>query len=82
VKLLEALRLAFEAEKQNLPSEQVKTVDRCITTIEEEAKEKAPDGSVIKSMGGKLVKTIETSAKAIGLVEAAKKLWEFCQQWA
>jgi hypothetical protein len=32
-------------------------------------------------MGGKLVKVIETSAKAVGLVKAGKALWDFCQQW-
>ncbi len=35
----------------------------------------------MKSTGEKLVKVVETSAKAVGLVEAGTKLWEFCQQW-
>jgi hypothetical protein len=64
-----------------LSPDEVKTVDRCITQIEAEAQEKEPDGAVIKSMGGKLVKAIETSAKAVGVVEAATKLWDFCQQF-
>ena len=80
-KLLDALRTAFEAEKQSLSPQEARTVERCLNTIEEEAKEKEPSGSVIKSMGEKLFKGIETSAKAVGVVEAAKKLWDFCQQW-
>ena len=80
-KLLEALRTAFEAEKQVLTPQEAKTVEHCLSTIEEEAKEKEPFGSVIKSMTEKLLRGIETSAKAAGLVKAGKALWDFCRQW-
>ncbi|MBI3821866.1 MAG: hypothetical protein HY289_04195 [Planctomycetes bacterium] len=75
------VRSAFEAEKRVLLPGDVNRVNDCITTIEKEAKEKEPDGSVIKSMAGKLVKVIQTSAKAVGLAKAGKSLWHFCEQW-
>jgi hypothetical protein len=81
-KLLEALRTAFEAEKQSLSPHELKTVERCLTAIEEEANEEEPSGAVIKAMSEKLVKGIATSAQAVGLVKAATKRWDFCQQWS
>jgi hypothetical protein len=62
-----------------LSPQEVKTVDRCLSTIEEEAKETEPSGAVIKSMTEKLVKGIEAATQAAGLVKAGKALWEFCQ---